>query len=71
MGLEPTSGGTTIHCLNLLATLAIPFLNIAFSWLVDLLLGGGKLRNVGLIGGGDSVDLTKIMNFSTRSPKLS
>jgi hypothetical protein len=46
-------------------------LNIAFSWLVDLLLGGGKLRNVGLIGGGDSVDLTKIMNFSTRSPKLS
>jgi hypothetical protein len=27
-------------------------LNIAFSWLVDLLLGGGKLRNVGLMGGG-------------------
>jgi hypothetical protein len=23
MGLEPTSGGTTIHCLNHLATLAI------------------------------------------------
>jgi hypothetical protein len=45
-------------------------LNIAFSWLVDLLLGGGKLRNVGLIGGGDSLDLTKIMNFSTRSLRL-
>lgn len=29
MGLEPTSGGTTIHCLNLLATLAIhvPYYN--------------------------------------------
>ena len=55
MGLEPTSGGTTIHCLNLLATLAIPFLNIAFSGLVDLLLGGGKLRNVGLMGGGTAL----------------
>ncbi len=35
MGLEPTSGGTTIHCLNLLATLAIPFLNIASEHLID------------------------------------
>ncbi len=25
MGLEPTSGGTTIHCLNLLATPAMFF----------------------------------------------
>jgi hypothetical protein len=46
-------------------------LNIAFSWLVDLLLGGGKLRNVGLMAGGDSVDLAKSMNLSMRSPKLS
>ena len=27
MGLEPTNGGTTIHCLNHLATLAIPSSN--------------------------------------------
>jgi len=38
-----------------LATLAIPFLNIAFSGLVDLLLGGGKLRKVGLMGGGTAL----------------
>lgn len=30
MGLEPTNGGTTIRCLNLLATLAIAQSNIAF-----------------------------------------
>ena len=29
MGLEPTNGGTTNHCLNHLATLAIAFTNIA------------------------------------------
>lgn len=33
MGLEPTNGGTTIHCLNLLATLAMqkPSLESLFS----------------------------------------
>jgi hypothetical protein len=30
-------------------------LNIAFSWLVDLLLGWGKVRNVGLMGGGTAL----------------
>ncbi len=29
MGLEPTSGGTTILCLNHLATLAIQFFTLA------------------------------------------
>ena len=29
MGIEPTNGGTTNHCLNHLATLAITFLTIA------------------------------------------
>ncbi len=29
MGLEPTGGGTTILCLNHLATLAITFSNVA------------------------------------------
>ncbi len=29
MGLEPTNGGTTNHCLNHLATLAINYLSIA------------------------------------------
>lgn len=29
MGLEPTNGGTTNHCLNLLATLAIAVFSIA------------------------------------------
>ncbi len=29
MGLEPTNGGTTIHCLNHLATLALSFLILA------------------------------------------
>lgn len=29
MGIEPTNGGTTNHCLNHLATLAIAFSNIA------------------------------------------
>ncbi len=28
MGLEPTDGGTTNHCLNHLATLAINYLSI-------------------------------------------
>ena len=29
MGLEPTNGGTTIHCLNHLATLALSFFILA------------------------------------------
>ena len=29
MGIEPTNGGTTNHCLNHLATLAITYLTIA------------------------------------------
>ncbi len=29
MGFEPTNGGTTIHCLNRLATLAVRFITIA------------------------------------------
>jgi hypothetical protein len=29
MGIEPTNGGTTNHCLNHLATLAISFVTIA------------------------------------------
>ena len=37
MGLEPTNGGTTIHCLNLLATLAIAFFTIASRLFLDLL----------------------------------
>jgi hypothetical protein len=36
MGLEPTNGGTTIHCLNLLATLAIAFFTIAPRLFLDL-----------------------------------
>ncbi len=32
MGLEPTNGGTTIHCLNHLATLAIQPCSIAQFW---------------------------------------
>lgn len=35
MGLEPTNGGTTNHCLNHLATLAIHFLTIARSFKKD------------------------------------
>lgn len=35
MGLEPTNGGTTNHCLNHLATLAIHFLSIAPIWEID------------------------------------
>ena len=31
MGLEPTNGGTTIHCLNHLATLAIAGINIEWA----------------------------------------
>ncbi len=34
-GIEPANGGTTIHCLSHLATLAIAFLTIAFSSLID------------------------------------
>jgi hypothetical protein len=30
MGLEPTSGGTTIHCLNHLATLAMEIIFLSF-----------------------------------------
>lgn len=36
MGLEPTNGGTTIHCLNHLATLAIRFITIAHLVKIDL-----------------------------------
>ncbi len=35
MGLEPTNGGTTIHCLNHLATLAIMFFIITFLAEID------------------------------------
>ncbi len=35
MGLEPTNGGTTIHCLNHLATLAIRFLILSSNLRVD------------------------------------
>jgi hypothetical protein len=31
MGLEPTNGGTTILCLNHLATLAMTIFNITYS----------------------------------------
>ena len=37
MGLEPTNGGTTNHCLNHLATLAIALPSIASKLVVDLL----------------------------------
>ena len=37
MGLEPTNGGTTNHCLNHLATLAIALISIASMWVVELL----------------------------------
>ena len=36
MGLEPTNGGTTNHCLNHLATLAIALPSIASRLVVDL-----------------------------------
>lgn len=36
MGIEPTNGGTTIHCRNHLATPAIAYLNIAFRPGIDL-----------------------------------
>ncbi len=36
MGLEPTNGGTTNHCLNHLATLAIALPSIASMLVVDL-----------------------------------
>ena len=35
-GLEPANGGTTNHCLNHLATLAIVLLNIALESILDL-----------------------------------
>ncbi len=35
MGLEPTNGGTTILCLNHLATLAIAFHIIALLWEIN------------------------------------
>jgi hypothetical protein len=34
MGLEPTDGGTTNHCLNHLATLAITVYSIALSLII-------------------------------------
>lgn len=36
MGLEPTNGGTTIHCLNHLATLAISIYNYSTLFQIDL-----------------------------------
>ena len=68
MGIEPTNGGTTIHCRNHLATPAISYLNIAFTPKIDPDIWVTDVQNVPIEPNPQAVASLRCAGYKPRNP---